>query len=241
MSTALAVPILSSKLQIQSPRRLSACRYTNKKIIMKKIALPTFLIVFLISSTAFAQIENYGLKIGAQSAGAYSDPLEVSRVTGFSIYGFADVKLTSNLFSTLDLGYTQRGYTTSQEETGPSGQRIQTVEATSKLSYITFAPFLNLPVESTPIYFGAAPRFDFLVSTSPGKYEFTSVTVEDSIPENLDDFVFGGSVVMGIKDLSISNANFRVEAKYEVDITNSADSPGKYRNNALMVVLGVAI
>lgn len=208
---------------------------------MKKIILPALLVLFLFSSTAFAQIEDYGLKIGAQSAGAYSDPLEVSRVTGFSIYGFADIKLTSNLFSTLDLGYTQRGYTTSQEETGPSGQRVQTVEATSKLSYISFAPFLNLPVKSTPIYVGAAPRFDFLVDTSPGTYEFTSVTIDDSVPENLDNFVLGGSIVAGVKNLSIGNVDFRVEGKYELDITNSADNPGKYRNNALMLVLGVVL
>jgi len=206
---------------------------------MKKIILPVFFILF--SSTAFAQIDSYGLKIGAQSAGVYSNLFEVSRVAGFSIYGFADIELTPNLFSTLDLGYTQRGYTISQEETGPTGQTIQTVEATSKLSYISFAPFLNIPLKPSSMYIGAAPRFDFLVATSPGRYEFTSATFEDDIPENLDDFVIGGSIVTGIKDLSIGNMNFRVEAKYEIDLSNSANGTVSYRNNTLMVVLGVAL
>ncbi|GEM_PF-1194997 len=213
----------------------------TKLNIVKKIILPAFLFLFLFSSTALAQIEDYGLKIGGQSTGVYSEQLEVDRIASFSIYGFADIKLTSNLFSTLDLGYTQRGYTISQEETGPAGQRIQTVEATSKISYISLAPFLNIPLKSTPFYIGAAPRVDFLVSTSPGKYEFTSVTVKDSVPENLDTVVLGGSIVAGVRDIAIGSIKFRVEGKYEMDITNSADDPGKYRNNALMIVLGVAL
>lgn len=208
---------------------------------MKKFISLLFLMLPLFSSAAFAQVDGFGFKIGGQSAGAYSKPFEAGRLAGFSLYGFADIKLTPNLFSTLDVGYTQRGYTNSQEESGPAGQRIQTVKATSELSYISFAPFLNIPLRSAPVYIGAAPRFDLLVGTSPGTYEFTDVSVEDRVPENLNDVVFGGSVVAGIRDLTVGDLAFRVEAKVEMDITDSLDGPGTYRNNALMIVLGMAL
>jgi len=65
---------------------------------VKKIILPAFLFLFLFSSTALAQIEDYGLKIGGQSTGVYSEQLEVDRIASFSIYGFADIKLTSIYF-----------------------------------------------------------------------------------------------------------------------------------------------
>ncbi|MEX0662941.1 MAG: hypothetical protein WEA58_02185 [Balneolaceae bacterium] len=208
---------------------------------MKRIALPTFLVLFLISSTAFGQIDNYGLKLGGQSAGAYSEQVEFSRVAGFGIYGFADIKLTPKLFSTLDLGYTQRGFTNSQIETDPMGQQMQTAEATSRLSYISFAGFLNASLsKSFPLYIGAGPRFDYLIDTSPGKYEFTSVTIEDNTAEALDDFVMGGSLIAGIKDLSFMSTEFRVEVKYEVDLMDSfSDSSFTYRNNTVMLVLGL--
>jgi hypothetical protein len=208
---------------------------------MNKIALPTFLILFFISSTACAQIENSGFKIGAQSTGAYSDPYDFNRVIGFGIYGFTDVKLSPNLFSTLSLGYTQQGYSDSQIETNQMGQEIQTVEATSRLSYISLSGVVNTNLSTTfPFYIGAGPRFDYLINTSPGEYEFSSVTVEDDVAKSLSNFVLGGSLLAGIRDISIINTEFRVEIKYEIDLTDSLKGgPATYRNNAVMFALGV--
>jgi hypothetical protein len=212
----------------------------TKTIIMNKIALLTFLILFLISSTAFAQVDNYGLKIGAQSTGAYSDPYDFNRNIGFGIYGFADVKLSPKFFSTLNLGYTQRGYTDSQIETDQMGQKIQTVEATSRLSYISLSGVVNTNLSTTfPFYIGAGPRFDYLINTSPGKYEFSSVTAEDDVAKSLSNFVLGGSLVTGIRDISIIDTEFRVEVKYEIDVTDSLrGGPATFRNNALMFAIG---
>lgn len=211
-----------------------------KTIIMNKTALPTFLILFLLSSTATAQIDNSGFKIGVQSTAAYSDPYDFDRVNGFGIYGYTDVKLSPNFFSTLNVGYTQRGYSDSRIETDQMGQKIQTVEATSRLSYISLSGIVNITPSATfPFYFGAGPRFDYLINTSPGEYEFSSVTVEDDIAKSLSNFVLGGSLVAGIRDISIMNTEFRVEVKYEIDLTDSLrGGPATYRNNAVMFAIG---
>ncbi|SMO84639.1 hypothetical protein [Fodinibius sediminis] len=210
---------------------------------MKTILFPALLFLLLISSTASGQDDTYGIKAGVQSAGAHTDPATSGRVAGFGIYGFAELSVAKGLFSTFDLGYTQRGFTNSQEETNASGERVQTVEATTRLSYLSFTGLLNTTLSASgPFYIGAGPRFDYLIDTSPGKYEFTSASVEDHTAEALKNVVVGGSVVAGIKNLEISHAAFRVEVKYEIDISDSfGSSPFTYRNNALMLVLGVTL
>jgi hypothetical protein len=214
----------------------------QKLNMMKRIALQTFLVLILFSSTAFGQVNNFGLKIGAQSASAFSNQFEFNRVASFGIYGFADINLSQRLFTTLDLGYSRRGFTNSQEEIDQTNQRIQTVEATSRLSYISFSSFINTSLStSLPLYIGAGPRIDFLINTSPGEFEFTSATIQDNTAEELDNFVVGGSFVAGIKNLSINSVKFRIEAKYEVDLTNSFNDTFTYRNNAIMLVLGFTL
>lgn len=209
---------------------------------MKKKAFPLLAVLLFVSSSAFGQINDFGIKIGGQSAGAFSEQNELSRVAGFGIYGFADFALNQTLFTTFDLGFTQRGFTNSQIETDSMGQRIQKVEAVSRLSYISVTGFLNASVSSeSPFYFGAGPRIDYLINSKAGTFEFTSVTVEDNTSEALDHFVMGGSLMAGIKDISVLNTDFRVELKYEVDFTDSVgESAFSYRNNALMLVIGLA-
>lgn len=210
---------------------------------MKKKAFPLIAVLFFVTSSAFGQLNEFGIKIGGQSAGAFSEQNEFSRVAGFGIYGFADFGLNQTLFATLDLGYTQRGFTNSQIETDSMGQKIQKVEATSKLSYISVTGFLNTSLSrESPFYFGAGPRIDYLIDSTAGTFEFTSVTVEDNTSEGLEDFVMGGSFIAGIKDLSAMNTDFRVELKYDVDFTDSvSESAFSYRNNALMLVIGLAL
>ena len=210
---------------------------------MKKKAFSLLAVLFFVSSSAFGQLNDFGIKVGGQSAGAFSDQNDFSRVVGFGIYGFADIKLNQMLFTTLDLGYTQRGFTNSQTETDSMGQKIQKVEATSRLSYISFTGFLNASFSrESPFYFGAGPRVDYIIDSTAGKFEFTSVTVEDNTSEGLDDFVVGGSFIAGIKDLSIMSSEFKVELKYEVDFTDSfSESAFSYRNNALMLVIGLSL
>jgi hypothetical protein len=210
---------------------------------MKKKVFSLLAVLFFVTSTAFGQLNDFGIKVGGQSAGAFSEQNEFSRVAGFGIYGFADFGLNQTLFTTLDIGYTQRGFTNSQIETDSMGQKIQKVEATSKLSYISVTGFLNTSLSrESPFYFGAGPGIDYLIDSKAGKFDFTSVTVKDNTSEVLDDFVVGGSFIAGIKDLSAMNTDFRVELKYDVDFTDSvSESAFSYRNNALMLVIGLAL
>ena len=80
---------------------------------MKKKAFPLLAVLFFVTSSAFGQLNEFGIKVGGQSAGAFSEQNEFSRVAGFGIYFFADFGLNQTLFTTLDLGYTQRGFTDS--------------------------------------------------------------------------------------------------------------------------------
>lgn len=99
-----------------------------------------------------------------------------------------------------------------------------------------------MPLFSTsfPFYIGADSRFDYLIAASPGKYEFTSITIEDNTAKELDHFVVGGSIIAHVKDLSMMSTAFGVELKYEVVLTDSfSDTPFTYRNNAVMLLLGV--
>jgi len=209
---------------------------------MKSILIAALFIVTLAPTIAFGQISNYGLKVGIQSAGVYSDPSVDGRVLGFSIYGFKDWKITNSLFTTIDLGFSQKGFTNSQIETDETGQFIQKVEAHTKILYASLAPYLNIKTELANIqpYLGLAPRLDLIVNKWLGKYKFSSGPYKDPSARAFDKFAFGGSFVAGIKNLSIDDIKFRVEAKYEADITDSLSKyPREYRNNAIMLVLGI--
>lgn len=196
----------------------------------------------LAPTIAVAQISNYGLKAGVQSTGAYSDPPMDGRVIGFSIYGFADWEISDSFFSTTDLGITQRGFSNSQIQTDETGQFIRKVEANTKVYYTSLVSYFNVRTTLAKVqpYLGAGPRLDLLVYKSLGEYKFSSISTEDQTANGLDDFVFGGSFVVGIRNVSISSVSLRIEAKYEVDVTDSfSETSRDYRNNALTVVVGV--
>jgi hypothetical protein len=123
------------------------------------------------------------------------------------------------------------------------GQKIQRVDATSRLSYLSFTSFLNASISSeSPFYLGAGPRIDYLIDSTTGQFDFTTETVEDNTSKGLDDLVVGASILAGIQDLSIMSTELRVELKYEVDLTDSvSESTFSYRNNALMLVIGLSL
>lgn len=209
---------------------------------MKRISLIVLFVILTAPYIAIGQISNYGLKAGIQSAGAYADPPMDGRIVGFSIQGFADWEIDDSFFSTLDLGITQRGFSNSQIRTDETGQRIGKVVANTKLLYATIFPFLNLTttIKKLQPFVGVGPRLDLLVHKKLGDYNFSVGTLEDLTAHELERVIFGGSVVAGIRNLSISNVNIRVEAKYEVDVTDSfGEDPRNYRNNVLALLVGV--
>jgi hypothetical protein len=175
---------------------------------MHKIIL-IFISILFFSINSFSQIDSYGLKIGIQSAGVHSYLYSMKRYYGISFYGFTDIKITKDFFSTIDLGFTQRG-------------------------------FKNTPIASSSLYLGAGPRFDFLIDRVPGKFKFTAVTVTDELVNYLDKYVFGVSIISGVKNIRFVGASFRLEGKYEVDITDSMSKyPAKFRSNVFMLALGI--
>jgi len=212
---------------------------------MKKYIVVIILFTFMLPLAAFSQFSNYGVKFGVESAGAKNTPnFADGRLVGISVYGFADLNILRNISSTIDLGVTQRGYTSSQIQTNEQGEFIKKVTATSRLTYISLAPFVNLdaPISGVSLFAGVAPRFDLLIYRSPGSYAFSGYypAVKDQLPHYLNRSIFGASFAAGIKNVVIDHIGFRLEGKYEMDITDSMSKyPAKYRNNVFMLVLGV--
>lgn len=202
------------------------------------------LIFVAIPITGMAQWESFGVKAGIQSAGVYSDISVDQRVIGYSAYGFADYRFTDHVSTTVELGISQRGFGNTQTETNAEGEFIQKVEAISRLTYLSLAPFVNLevPLASWSPYVGLAPRLDYLMERSPGTFDFTRVRFQDPTVTGFDDLVFGTSLAVGIKEISIRWINIRLEARYEVDLSDSYSSyPREMRNNSLVGLIGISI
>ena len=211
---------------------------------MRKIILIIFFSILFFQNKYFSQIGNYGIKVAIQSAGVYSNIYGMDRFYGLSLYGFTDFIISKNIFSTIDFGVTQRGFKNSMDERNETGEFVQKVIATSKLTYISFASFINvnLPLASSSIYFGTGPRFDFLTSKVQGEYSFTNVTVTDELVNYLDKYIFGVSFIAGVKNINFYGIDLRFEGKYEVDITDSMSKyPAEYRNNVFMVAVGISL
>ncbi len=187
-------------------------------------------------------VTRFGIKGGIQSAGMSSDPSLDGRVRGYSVYAYADRRIGKNFSFNLDIGVTQRGFKSSQDERDFTGQFIQEVTATSELTYVSISPILNLDIGQFLYrpYIGIGPRVDFLADRTPGEFEFTEVTVPDETVDHFDKTVFGVSFVAGIKRVSVEGIGLRLEAKYETDFTDSLGrAEREFRNNAYMLVLGI--
>ena len=211
---------------------------------MNRFTYLMFLMTLIYQIVAYSQTNYFGLKLGIQSAGVSDNQFAEGRILGFSIYGFVDLNISHNFNSTIELGLTQRGYKNKMIETSEEGEFIQDVIATSKVTYISISPFVdyNIFLPSNIIYLGIAPRFDILVNKEPGKFSFTTITITDELINYLDKTIWGISFVAGIKDIKLSGINFRIEGKYEMDITDSLSKyPANYKNNVLMLLIGVNI
>ncbi len=211
---------------------------------MNRLTYLIVLITLIYQIMVYSQINNFGLKLGIQSAGVADNQSADGRILGFSIYGYADLNISHNFNSTIDLGLTQRGYKNKMIETNEEGEFIQDVIATSKVTYISISPFVNYNIflPSNIIYLGMAPRFDILVNKESGKFSFTTITITDELINYLDKTIWGISFVAGIKDIKLSGINFRIEGKYEMDITDSLSKyPANYKNNVLMLLIGLNI
>lgn len=209
---------------------------------MKRFSLVIFFATLLTPMIAVGQSSNFGVKAGILSAGAYSDPSTDGRVIGFSIYGFSDIEITNRFFTTIDLGITQRGFSNTELRTDETGLPIAEIEAKTKLLYATLTPSFNINIQSSdiPLFFGVAPRFEVLIDRNLGTYETS--TAKDFTASSIDDFVFGFSVTGGVRELNVGSMDLRLEAKYEIDVTDSFSNSSRiFRNNALVLAVGIIL
>ena len=209
---------------------------------MIRIVVVVLFSIVLLPLKTFGQIENFGVKVGVQSAGVYSNPSMDGRVAGFGFYVFTDWQLSESLFNTIDFGISRKGFSNTQNQTDETGQLIREAEANTYTYYLSLASILNFDINLADLqsYVGFGPRIDWLIDKSLGEYGPSPWI--DYTASDLDKFVFGGSFVLGIKSLSLQGVNFRLEGKYEVDISDSfSDFPRNYRNNAFMLGVGVSL
>jgi len=201
-----------------------------------------FLVVIFCPVNLFGQINDYGLKLGAQST---ISGLSTSSTDGrsFGISAFADLQIKEPFFTTFDLGIVQRGFKNEFQEISVVQPFKENDNAISRTNYLTFTSLMNIGISGmseTP-FIGIGPRFDMLLNRSYGKFGFTNSSLTDKTLNDLDRFVFGASIVAGIKNISLNDIQFRLEGKYEVDITSSYRyEPREFRNNAVMIVIGIS-
>jgi len=96
--------------------------------------------------------------------------------SGFGLGVFGNYHFI-NLFSlTVQLQYAQKGYTEKQDETGETGNYIQTVEANTRLDYLSVPILAKIEYSNLAVtpYALVGPRFDYLVNKRNGIYKFSS-------------------------------------------------------------------
>lgn len=199
------------------------------------------LILLSFPGYALSQISSYGFKMGLQTAGIYSSLTDDGRVIGGSIYGFTDIELTNNIFTTFEAGFTQRGFKNRMIETNEIGEQLGTLTAASGMSYLTVASLINIILSESAqeVYAGAGPRFNWLVHRDAGDFNFTSVSIQDDTVNGLDTFALGGTLAAGAKNLQLLGSRFHLEARFEVDVTDSfSQSPAEVRSNVFMILFG---
>jgi hypothetical protein len=210
-----------------------------------KNSFTAFMLSFFLLFPAFAQSQDlkFGLKGGVNASWASEDPGESKGVRGWNTAFFTEWQLSGRFSALLDLGLNQRGFARVQQETDETGGIIGDAKATSKTSYLSVTPHVNFHFSKShwQPYIGAGPRLDFLIDKAPGEYEFTTAATRDDTADLLDEFVVGTSVFAGIKHGDRDGFQWRLEVRYERDLSDSLEPfPGTFRNNTLALVAGIS-
>jgi hypothetical protein len=189
-----------------------------------KYFILTFFLLFPIILNA-QLISEWGVIGGYTSSNINTDKFDdiSKRRSGF-IAGVYSGFLNNPLFSiTVQIQYSQKGFTEEIIETNDFGEPIQTVKANSRLDYLSIPILVNLKYSNPLItpYLVTGPRLDYLITKKNGKYKFTNITLESEWVNNFSDFVIGGTVGAGIKLPWISKINFAFEFVYNFDLTDS--------------------
>ncbi len=191
-------------------------------------------------------IDRVGLSGGFVSAHATDniDQLDFDRRLGWTAAAFVEKRVFSALSVRSEVGYIQRGFVDTREEIDEDGTILSIIEAETQLNYLTVPLLAKLAYDVSPasVYALAGPRLDILLHRNAEDFEFVnSPPVENEIVDSYDSVVFGGTIGFGVETHLLPMRLF-IEGRYDIDVTESfsSDVPRTVRNNAIVVVMGIA-
>jgi hypothetical protein len=214
---------------------------------MKTRFLALFMMVCLCPVFVNAQIvSHYGVK-----AAFTRSTLDIEEFVDFSDWRsglnlavYAEHDICDFLALDLQLEYTQKGYIMEQVETDEMGMRIQDVSANTRLDYLSIPLLVKIkyPHEKATPFIAFGPRFDYLINTAKGEFEFTNNTMTDDFADYLKDSAIGASISGGVQIPTARKCDVILEFRYNLDFTDSADAPLEYevKNKSWDIWLGIA-
>jgi hypothetical protein len=191
-------------------------------------------------------IDRIGLSGGFVSAHATDnmDQFDLERRSGWTASAFIEKRVLPALSVRSEVGYIQRGFVDTQEEIDADGTLLSVVESETQFDYLTIPVLAKLVYDTSPaaVYALAGPRLDILLNRDAEDFEFSDGTlVESEIADFYDSTALGGTVGIGV-ETHLSSLHLFIESHYDVDFTDSfpSDVPRTVRNNAIVVVMGIA-
>jgi hypothetical protein len=184
-----------------------------------------------------------GVKVGATSSGVSSTipDYSVKRRVGFGVFGYVDAALLPNLAVVAELGYAARGFVEEQEARDAQNLPLGLVQANTRLDYLSTSLTLRASYSTGAIspYMIAGPRLDILVSRKAGTFHFELGSLKSSFAELYESPAFGGIVGVGIDTGDLLAVPILLEARYNLDVTDSLTGGFEMSNNAFDILLGV--
>ncbi len=223
---------------------------------MKRILLPAILILFILSSTTFAQLPiKLGGRVGLNIANLSFDPDVTATIPGASTSGRA-VFLFGGVFQLGFAGpialeveptYIQKGGKAEANNISINGIPVSSLKLTYKLSYLEIPILLrvNLPVPGIKPYAEAGPTIGFNMSstvttdfTANGQSGTNDTDDKDNTSSTEFGLAFGAGVEYGVAPFT----SLVFDVRYALGLSNTqSNSTGNQsiKTNGIQLSVGV--
>jgi hypothetical protein len=213
---------------------------------MERVFVLGLLVIALGAHNSSAQlISHFGVKAAITSSiqefdySQSSIAPEIKRRVGFNAGVYAEW-LNMPYFSIVtQVEYAQRGMGMDFVVTGPSGpQPLETKTVYSRVDYLSVPALMKVRFQFSMItpYVLAGPRLDILLGYQSDEGVF------NALYDQFTTLALGGSVAVGVQIESLLPVPLLIEARYNVDFTNSYETNLLIvRNRAFDFWLGVAL
>ena len=205
------------------------------------------LVLGLLPSMLFARfINSIGTKCAYTSSNIYHGLMDdcLSRRSGFNIALFCEFGSFKYFSVVTQIEYAQKGFIEEMKEADETGDIIQHLDGNTRLDYLSVPLLLKIkyPKAKFVPYLVLGPRFDYLINTKNGVWEFTEIDIKSTTADKLDKEVFGGSIGAGFNLAKLSCLQTFIELRYNFDFSDSYSWTNNVtvRNNSFDFWLGIA-